>query len=40
MFVREGVVVGRFAGAISPTRLEDLITQTRNLDMAAVRAAL
>jgi thioredoxin 1 len=37
MFLRDGIVVGRIAGALSATRLKDLIEQTRNLDMAAVR---
>lgn len=40
MFVREGVVVGRIAGAVTPKRLEDLLDQTRNLDMDVVRAKL
>ena len=37
MFVRDGIVVSRIAGALTPSRLEDLITQTCNLDMDIVR---
>lgn len=37
MFVRGGLVVGRVAGALTAARLEDLLEQTRNLDMDAVR---
>ncbi len=37
MFIRDGIVVGRVAGALSPARLEDLIGQTRELDMKKVR---
>lgn len=36
MFMREGVVVGRFSGALSAPRLEDLLLQTRELDMDKV----
>lgn len=37
MFVRDGIVISRITGALTPARLEDLITQTRNLDMEMVR---
>jgi len=37
MFVRDGIVVGRIAGALTASRLDDLLEQTRNLDMATVR---
>ncbi len=36
MFLRDGVVVGRFPGALSAPRLEDLLFQTRELDMVKV----
>lgn len=36
MFVRDGVVVGRFPGALSAPRLDDLLLQTRGLDMEEV----
>lgn len=36
MFVRDGVVVGRFPGALSKPRLEDLLLQTSGLDMEQV----
>lgn len=38
MFVRDGVVVGRIAGALSASRLADLIEQTQDLNMDQVRA--
>jgi hypothetical protein len=37
MFVRDGVVVGRIAGALSAARLDELLEQTRGLDMERVR---
>jgi len=37
MFVRDGIVVGRISGAMSPARLLDLLEQTRGLDMSTVR---
>lgn len=36
MFLRDAVVVGRFPGALSAPRLEDLLLQTRELDMVKV----
>jgi thioredoxin len=37
MFVRDGVIVGRVTGAYTAARLDDLIEQTRNLDMDHVK---
>lgn len=36
MFIRDGVVVGRFPGALSAPRLDDLLLQTRELDMEEI----
>lgn len=36
MFMRDGIVVGRFPGVLSAPRLEDLLLQTRDLDMDQV----
>lgn len=37
MFVRDGVVVGRIVGALSAARLDELLEQSRGLDMERVR---
>lgn len=37
MFIRDGFVVGRIAGALSASRLADLLEQTQELDMDHVR---
>lgn len=37
MFVRDGIVVGRFPGALSAPRLEDLLDQTQALDMDQIQ---
>ncbi len=39
MFIRDGIVVGRFPGALSAPRLEDLLNQTRNLDMVEIKGS-
>lgn len=40
MMFRDGVLLFNQAGALSEPALEDIITQARGLDMAAVRAEL
>ena len=37
MFLKDGVVVGRIAGALSASRLADLINQTEALDLNKIR---
>jgi len=37
LFVRDNIVVGGFSGALPAVRLDDLIDQTKNLDMDVVR---
>lgn len=37
MFMRDRVVVGRFPGALTASRLEDLLIQTRKLDMTKIK---
>ena len=37
MFLRDGIVVGRIAGALSATRLADLIKQTEDLDLNKIK---
>lgn len=37
VFIRDGYLVGFITGAINKSRLEDLITQSYNLDMEEVR---
>jgi thioredoxin len=37
MFLRDGIVVGRIAGALTASRLADLIKQTEDLDMNKIK---
>lgn len=40
IFFRDGIVVGGFPGVLQANRLDDLIAQTKNLDMDHVRATV
>lgn len=40
VFLRDGLLVGGFPGLLHVGRLDDLIKQTKNLDMEHVRATL
>lgn len=40
IFFRDGILVGGFPGLLNASRLDDLIKQTKDLDMDRVRASL